>query len=119
MAVLKSSKATQDDKDAFRALVPGDARVHVKAMFGGLGAFAGTQMFMGLYGDSLMVRLSEAHRADVMAEGGSVFEPMPGRPMREYVTLPYWRDDPGRARPIVARSMEYALSVPPKAARKK
>ena len=117
--MLKSSKATQDDKDAFRALVPDDARVHIKAMFGGLGAFAGTQMFMGLHGDSLMLRLPEAHRQEVMAEGGSVFEPMPGRPMREYVTLPYWRHDPERVRPIAIRSLEYALSLPPRVARKK
>ena len=119
MAEPKSSKATPEDRDAFRALVPEDERVRIKAMFGGLGAFAGTQMFMGLHGDSLMVRLPEADRAEVMAAGGSVFEPMPGRPMREYVALPYWRRDPERVRPIIARSLEYALSLPPKTTGKK
>jgi hypothetical protein len=42
-----------------------------------------TQMFACLFGDAMILRLSEPNRAAVHAEGWKAFEPMPGRPMRE------------------------------------
>ena len=56
-----------------------------------------------------------ARREEVLGAGGRVFEPMPGRPMREYVVLPEaWREEPDRIRDWVARSLDHADELPPK-----
>jgi len=110
----RSPKSTDEDRAAFRALVPDDDRVSIKPMFGSVAAFAATQMFMGLFADELFVRLGENERAELKAQGGGVLEPMPGRPMREYVTVPDWRSRPDFVRAWAARSLEYALALPPK-----
>ena len=110
----KSPKSTEEDRAAFRELVPDDERISVKPMFGSVAAFAQTQMFMGLFADELFVRLGELEREELTAQGGGVLEPMPGRPMREYVTIPDWQSRPDLVREWAARSLEYALTLPPK-----
>jgi len=39
---------------------------------------------------------------------------MPGRPMREYVTLPDWQARPDEVREWAVRSLAYTLTLPPK-----
>jgi TfoX/Sxy family transcriptional regulator of competence genes len=110
----RSPKSDEAARTAFRALVPDDERVTVRPMFGSVAAFASGQMFMGLFADDLFVRLGEADRVELLAGGGGPLEPMPGRPMREYVTLPDWRDQPDFVRGWAVRALDYALSLPPK-----
>ncbi len=60
----------------FESLVPDDPRVTVRPMFGNVAAFVNGNMFMGLFGDELFVRLSEAERSELLAiDGASGFEP--------------------------------------------
>src|SRR5438876_140334 len=60
-----------------------------RQMFGYPAAFANGQMFASLFGDSFILRLPEAERAAFIERYHSrQFEPMPGRPMREYVVVP-------------------------------
>ena len=110
----RSPKSDAAARGVFRALVPDDERVTVRPMFGSVAAFASGQMFMGLYADDLFVRLAESDRERVIAAGGGPLEPMPGRPMREYVTLPDWRSQPDTVHEWAAKSLAYALSLPPK-----
>ncbi|HYT09321.1 MAG TPA: TfoX/Sxy family protein [Mycobacteriales bacterium] len=104
------------DVEWFDSLVPDRPEVARKKMFGNLAAFAGDAMFLCLFGDRVAVRLDEPARAELLAQpGAESFEPMPGRPMKEYVVLPSgWRDEPERARQWVERSAEYAAGLPPK-----
>lgn len=85
-------------------------------MFGQLAAFVNGNMFMGLFGDDVFARLRQADREAELAEGGSAFEPMAGRPVREYVVLPgAWREDePERVHEWAARSLDHAEELPPK-----
>jgi hypothetical protein len=107
-------KPTEADKDAFGALVPDDPRVEVKPMFGNLGAFVNGNMFMGLLGSSIGVKLPEAERAKAEAlAGAGPFGPE-GRPMGGYVALP-----PSSAGPWVAKALDYVGSLPPKVNRRK
>ncbi len=113
-------KPDEAAKEFFRSLVPDDPRVQVRPMFGNLSAFVNGQMFFGLYGNDIFVRLPESDRDSVIREGGANLEPMPGRPMREYVTLPAARRaDRGRAQPLVSRALDYAASLPPREPRRK
>jgi len=50
-------RPTDDLKDAFRALVPPAEGVTVKPMFGNLAGFVNGNMFCGLFGEKLFVRV--------------------------------------------------------------
>jgi TfoX/Sxy family transcriptional regulator of competence genes len=101
---------------AFEGLVPPDSLVTVKKVFGQPAAFANGNMFFGVFGEQLFIRLSEpAAKATREKEGFSPFEPMPGRPMRGYLVLPAKSlADTPTARTWVARSLAYAKTLPPK-----
>jgi TfoX/Sxy family transcriptional regulator of competence genes len=109
-----SPKATDEDKALFKTLVPDDERVTVKPMFGAVAAFVNGLMFMGLFADELFVRLSDDDTALVSAAGGGPLEPMPGKPMRGYVTVPDWRADDVATREWGRKALDYTLTLPPK-----
>jgi TfoX/Sxy family transcriptional regulator of competence genes len=115
----RSPKSTDAAQAAFRPLVPVDERVTVRPMFGSVAAFANGNMFMGLVKDELYVRLDEPERNELGAAGGRPLEVMPGRPMREYVTLPGWRQRPDDVRAWAQRALDYTLKLPPKQPSKK
>jgi TfoX/Sxy family transcriptional regulator of competence genes len=100
----------------FETLVPAGTNVAVRRMFGQSAAFVNGQMFFGVFGDDVFVRLSEEECAAAVTDPGfRPFEPMPGRPMREYVVLPgSMRSRPAEARRWVERSLRYAADLPRK-----
>jgi TfoX/Sxy family transcriptional regulator of competence genes len=100
----------------FHALLPEDPRIGVRPMFGNLAGFVNGNMFTGIFGSQVFVRLPEAERAELLAvPGAAPFAPMEGRPMQEYVTLPeQWRDEPEQARAWLHRSLAWAAALPPK-----
>lgn len=106
--------ATKPDPVAlFARILPLDPRIERRQMFGCPCAFANGIMFMGVHQGSLFLRLGEADRAHVVTtHGARLFDPMGGRPMREYVVVPetILADAPVLA-DWVARSMAYALTV--------
>ena len=109
---MKMPKPTDEDKERFRALVPHESGVEVKPMFGNLGASVNGNMFMGLFGADVGLKLDEAGRTALLAEGGGPFGPEE-RPLGGYVTLPAaW--SPADAEPWVARSLALAAALPPK-----
>jgi TfoX/Sxy family transcriptional regulator of competence genes len=81
-------RASDDAKQAFLELVPMGPGVTTKPMFGHMAAFVNGNMFTGLFGDDLFVRVGESDRATLLQKGGHDFEPMAGRPMSGYVVLP-------------------------------
>ena len=116
---MKIPKPTEADKDYFRAIVPDDPRVEVKPMFGNLAAFVNGNMFMGLFGADIGVRLAEADRAVLLElEGTGPFGPEE-RPMGEYVALPHaWRDDPESTAVWCDRALEHVAAMRPKERKK-
>ena len=86
-----------------------------KLMFGYPAAFVNGNMFMSLFGSSLILRLPEHARAKLIAEGGHLFEPMKGRPMREYVAVPApMLHDVRTVKTWITQSFEFGKSLPPK-----
>src|SRR5712671_3465155 len=111
------TKSPQSLIDLFDKSVPSSVTVSRRKMFGYPAAFANGNLFIGLHQNDFIMRLSEEDRARFSAEYGErVFEPMKGRPMREYVRLPeeLLTDAPRRA-PWIKRSLEYAEGIKPKA----
>jgi TfoX/Sxy family transcriptional regulator of competence genes len=116
---MKIPKPTEGDKEYFRSIVPDDPRVDVKPMFGNVAAFVNGNMFMGLFGSDVGVRLPEEARMELSGiEGSGPFGPE-GRPMGEYVALPAsWRDDPENTAAWCEQALDHVAAMPPKAKRK-
>ena len=113
-------KPPPDQVARFHEAVAGIEGVEVRKMFGSPAAFVGGNLTAGLHQESVMVRLPDAERQERLAEGWSLFEPMPGRPMREYVALPpEVAADLAATRHWVERAAAYVRTLPPKAARPK
>jgi hypothetical protein len=111
---MQIPKPTETDKERFRALVPADARVEVKPMFGNLGAFVNGNMFMGLFGAQIGLKLAPADAAELaLVEGSSPFGP-PERPMGGYVSLPPAMIESPIAPGWVVRALEFVARLPPK-----
>ena len=71
-------------------------------------------MFFGVHATGLFVKLPPDQAAELLAEGGKPFEPMPGRAMGGFFVLPEvvsadW----------VRRSYTYVLSLPANKPKKK
>jgi hypothetical protein len=87
-----------------------------RTMFGYPAAFLAGNMTTCLHEERWIVRLPEEERAELLAlPGAAPFEPMPGRPMREYVVLPHGVvADLGATAGWVERAIAYARTLPPK-----
>lgn len=105
---------------AFETLATLAKGCEVRKMFGQPVAFVGGQMAFGVYGSEVFFRLSESDQAVATErDGAHPFEPMPGRPMREYVILPpKILADPRKGPEWVARCSAYTASRPKKPSKK-
>jgi TfoX/Sxy family transcriptional regulator of competence genes len=111
----KSSPELTQRFGELAALVPDADR---KQMFGYPTCVYGGNMFMGLHEESMILRLSEDDRTRFRQEhGGGVFEPKPGRPMREFVVVPPSLVSHPAIQDWVDRSMDYARQLPAKKAK--
>ena len=111
---MEIPKPSEDDKEFFRSLLPEDPEVEVKPMFGNLGAFVHGNMFAGLFGPSVGVKLAGPDAEALAALGAGPFGPAE-RPMGGYLSLPgAWRDDAEQSARWVAKARAYVGSLPPK-----
>ena len=111
-AVMKIPKPTDADKAKFQALVPDDPRVVIKPMFGNLGAYVNGNMFIGLFGSDIGVKLADADQRQLRDAGGGSFGPEE-RPMGGYVTLPADLS-PRQAGTWIAKSLAHVGAFPAK-----
>jgi TfoX/Sxy family transcriptional regulator of competence genes len=100
----------------FDEAVPKDRRIERRKMFGYPAAFLNGYLFAGLHQESFVLKLSPPDRDRLVAERhASMFEPVPGRPMREFVVLP---QSVLSERPALAtwieQSIVYIAGMPPK-----
>jgi TfoX/Sxy family transcriptional regulator of competence genes len=117
---MEIPKPSEGDKEFFRSLIPDGPGVEVKPMFGNLGAFVNGNMFAGLFGTSVGLRLGPDETAELLAiPGAGPFGP-PERPMSGYTSIPAtWRDQPDVLHVWVDRALEHVASFPPKVAKAK
>lgn len=108
-------KPSEHAKTAFKALVPKDPAVTLKPMFGNLASFVNGNMFAGLFGENLFVRLPDDERDQVKKQGGRDFEPMPGRAMKGYACVTAaWQKNPAKTRSWIAQALAWSRKLPPK-----
>lgn len=115
MAKMKMPKPSEQAKAAFLKLVPPDPNVTTRPMFGNLAVFVNGNMFCGLFGEDLFVRVSDDDQAKVRKQGGRAFEPMPGRAMTGYVVVPAgWQKKPDATRAWIVTALSWCRTLPVK-----
>ncbi|MFF1883469.1 TfoX/Sxy family protein [Pseudarthrobacter sp. NPDC058196] len=116
---MEMPKATEEEKERFRRLVPDHPGVVVKPMFGNLGAFVNGNMFAGLFGSTIGVKLSEEDKELLESSERTVPFGPADRPMGGYTGLPeVWNEegdgDDTRARAWAGKALDYVAALPPK-----
>jgi TfoX/Sxy family transcriptional regulator of competence genes len=110
---MKMPKHSDEDKAHFRSLVPEAPGVEVKPMFGSVGAFVNGNMFAGLFGTDIGVKLDEASMSELGAlDGSGPFGPEE-RPMGGYLSLPPTFTDDERVA-WMERARDHVATFPPK-----
>jgi TfoX/Sxy family transcriptional regulator of competence genes len=120
-AMPKFTRAPEELVRAFENAIKDFPMAEQRKLFGYPAAFVNGQMFTGLHQDNMILRLSEADRAKFMAEYRTkLFEPMPGRPMKEYVLVPKTMlKSSTQLNAWIGRALAYAKGLPPKVKAKK
>ncbi|HLO12439.1 MAG TPA: TfoX/Sxy family protein [Pseudoneobacillus sp.] len=118
---MSMPRPDEESKAFFASVVPVDPRITIKPMFGNIGSFINGNMFGGLFGNQIFVRLPENERLLLLEEeGASEFSPMPGRAMKEYVTLPEkWRNETEMIHEWIQKSLDWVGAMPEKLPGKK
>ncbi len=102
----------------FEKVVPAIAGIEKRKMFGLPCIFIKSNMFMGVHQNNIFLRLPFSDRKVFLKlEGAHVFEPQPGRIMREYVVFPGWifeKESADILNDWIYKSFEYAASLPPR-----
>ncbi len=111
-------RPSEEAKAAFARIVPDEPAVTLKPMFGQMSAFVNGNMFCGIFGEELILRLPADEIAKVKKSGGRDFEPVAGHKMGGYVVYAgEWRSKPPGA--LVKRALEETRRLPAKATRAK
>jgi TfoX/Sxy family transcriptional regulator of competence genes len=117
---MKLRKSPEELVATFDDVMPGPPATKRK-MFGFPAGFVNGNMFMGLFENSMILRLPLESRDElIQRHGAKLFEPMAGRVMKEYVALPesLIRDREQLAA-WVAKALVHGESLEPKAAKAK
>ena len=99
----------------FDKAAPKDPKVVRKPMFGYPAVFMNGNMFAGTFQDKIVARLAPDARERALKAGAKPFEPMPGRPMKEYVVVPAADvAKPAALAKWIAQARAYAGTLPEK-----
>lgn len=100
----------------FDALLPGNALVVRRKMFGCPCAFVNGNMFAGVYQRSIVVRLPEDSRSALLQAGRAQPFTVRGRTMREYALIPEaLKATDGDLGQWIEQAFEFARGLAPKA----
>jgi TfoX/Sxy family transcriptional regulator of competence genes len=113
---MKWLKSPEELVRRFDSAVASFEKAERRKMFGYPCIFLKGHLTAGLFQDRLMLRLSEQDRAMFLKlPGARPFEPMPGRPMREYAEAPpSVVSDPEALRGWLRRSVAFVETLQPK-----
>jgi TfoX/Sxy family transcriptional regulator of competence genes len=118
---MKWEKPSQRILDLFDHYVPQEEFIERRKMFGLPCAFINNNMFIGIYKQTLFLRLSNEDRSMMLTlPQATPFEPRPGRIMKEYIVISpkslyneNWMTD------LITKSITYVQSLPPKEKKKR
>ena len=110
---MQMPKHSDEAKNYFRALVAEVPTAEVRPLFGAVAAFVNGNMFAGLFGDDIGVKLDPAGLTELSEIPGSGPFGPEERPMGGYVSLP--ADMPDSAKTAwLTRAHDHIATLPPK-----
>ena len=117
----KWEKSPQELIEKFYKVMENFPEVELRKMFGYPCAFLNGNMCVGLHESSLIVRLEEEDRSGALEQNlGTIFAPMKGRVMKEYVSLAQSiLQSEEQLTDFVKKSLEYVQTLPPKIKKKR
>lgn len=119
-AMPRWQPAPEDLAKRFASLIAAMPEAEPRKMFGYPAAFVAGRLFAGLHQDTMIVRLDTVEREKLLEQAGArIFEPMAGRPMREYVVVPPVLVESDEMADWLTRALVYTRSLPEKPARPK
>lgn len=115
------TKAPPETIERFEAATSGISALERRTMFSYPSVFLNGNMLACVFQDRIMVRLSDIDRAVFLTMLNSkLFEPSPGRPMREYVEAPPAAEMAAtELRGWIQRGAKYVATLPKKSKVKK
>ncbi|HET7030772.1 MAG TPA: TfoX/Sxy family protein [Candidatus Limnocylindrales bacterium] len=114
-AMPSFTKSPPELVERFRSVLSEYPDAQQKPMFGYPAAFIGGNLATSLFHDRWVVRLPDAEIAAATAVGAGPFEPMAGRTMKGFVTVPRPDvEDETALRRWVERGLARAASMPAK-----
>ena len=112
---MEMPKPSEDDKAFFRSILSGDPEVEIKPMFGNLGAFVNGNMFAGLFGSSVGVRLLDSASTQELLRRRRRRAVRAGRASDGWATSASHQGmDPDLAAQWVEKARVHVGSLPPK-----
>lgn len=110
--MMKWTKPAAATIDYFERIAPGPP-IEARRMFGMPSRFLNGHMLVSVFGDSLMLHLSESDRLECIETGARPFAPH-GRSAAEYVEIQVGQFEDRTLKEWIARGMRYLGSLPPK-----
>ncbi len=115
MATMKWTKPSLGTIEYFERIAPGPP-IEARQMFGMPSRFLNGHMLVSVFGNSLMLHLSESDRAECIEAGARPFAPH-GRSAAEYVEITQGLFEDRTLKEWIARGMRYLGALPPKLAK--
>jgi TfoX/Sxy family transcriptional regulator of competence genes len=117
---MQWKKAPEELKEYLDAAMSGLAGQR-RLMFGYPAYFINGNMFIGLFQDTVFIRLPMIVMKQLLTDGeAKPFEPLPGRVMKDYIVLPRnVYSDGKRFMKLVNQTIEHTAALPPKIKKKK
>jgi len=110
--MMKWTKPSDSTIDYFERIAPGPP-IEARRMFGMPSRFLNGHMLVSVFGDSLMLHLSESDREECIAAGARPFAPH-GRSAKEYVEIQIGHFEDQTLKEWIVRGMRYLGSLPPR-----
>ncbi len=114
--MAKWEKSPEALVQLFDRVLPESPNVERRKMFGYPCAFVNGNMFAGLFAKQMFVRLPAEERLSMMAdEDAKLLEPMPGRPMKDYIVVPpALMSHETALKGLVTRALTFGAGLSPK-----
>lgn len=107
-------KPNAETTAAFERLIPDDPRAMRGQMFGHPCAFVFGQMFLGTFAQTLVIRVGEARAKALAVPPVAHFEPIPGRPWKEYLQVAPDALPAETLSAMAAEALAFTAKLPPK-----
>ena len=113
---MKLPKSSERVEQIFDKIVSGMDGIQLRKTFGYPSAYVNGNMFAGVHGEQIVMKVTDAVREELLASGkAKIFSPMPGRTMKQYAAFSGGLlDNTKLLKDSVEQALKYTSSLPKK-----